>query len=449
MNHSARGWTATLVFSAALIATEALAQGSIPGLGVGQSMSGAMTRDTPMTADRAGRFDCYALNAPAGASLALTLSSPAFPPKLSIGRGATCAGANYQFVQTSPPDAREVTVVFKAAPGRYLVMVQAPEGRLGGYTLSAVMRDVGPATGASGAPTGQSRREIMQAQVDKRRTELAAEEARRQDDARRREEARLQAEADAARAEAERLEAAAAQQAEAEEEEARPAPNLAAVFANSFNQAMQQNEAERRQQQQFLNGLAEQQRAAQEARAQRERAQLARQQAAERADQARQLAAANAAQRQAAADALARRQQQEAAEQVRRQGQQRQAQQAALPQRPVSSPASAPRNVAATTPATGSAGRSSTQDDPMRCVARPTISKGSLCQGALNVSTINGCSQPVDIRLCLKKDGRWDCGTGWGVQPQQSFSYPVCNATSEAFMGARSSTGGGAMPSPQ
>lgn len=85
----------------------------------------------------------------------------------------------------------------------------------------------------------------------------------------------------------------------------------------------------------------------------------------------------------------------------------------------------------------------------MRCVARPTISKGSLCQGALNVSTINGCSQPVDIRLCLKKDGRWDCGTGWGVQPQQSFSYPVCNATSEAFMGARSSTGGGAMPSPQ
>ncbi|MEW5684708.1 MAG: hypothetical protein AB1942_07305 [Pseudomonadota bacterium] len=85
----------------------------------------------------------------------------------------------------------------------------------------------------------------------------------------------------------------------------------------------------------------------------------------------------------------------------------------------------------------------------MRCVTRPSVSPGSLCKGALNVSAANGCGQPVDIRLCLKKEGRWECGTGWGIAPQQSFSYPVCNATSESFMGARYSSGGGPMPSPR
>ncbi|MEW5685316.1 MAG: hypothetical protein AB1942_10385, partial [Pseudomonadota bacterium] len=273
-----KGRTSTVAVAAlSLAGAAAFAQGAPPSLSPGQTLKGAISRETATASNGGGRFDCYALSGSAGVSVAIKVSSSAFAPRLSVGRGATCAAATYQFVQSGAADGKDVTITFKPAPGRYMVMVQAPDGAFGPYVLTHEARGAVQMADAGAAVTGPSRREIMDAQVGKRRAELAAEEARRQAEAERREVARLQAEAEAARRQAE----AAAYEAEQEEDEpAAPVQNPLAAFNSAFNQAMQQNEADRRKQQQFLNGIAQQQREAQAARAEaeRERAQLARQQ---------------------------------------------------------------------------------------------------------------------------------------------------------------------------
>lgn len=101
-------------------------------------------------------------------------------------------------------------------------------------------------------------------------------ELQRQEQARQWEEQQRIAEAEAAwRAEQDAL-------AEAEEEAAAPPVNLAAVFANSFNQAMAENAAQKAEQDAFIAGLQRQQ-----AEAQRQREEQ--QQAAANAERRRQV----------------------------------------------------------------------------------------------------------------------------------------------------------------
>lgn len=436
-------WAAAAAAGSLLACAGATAQAPLRTIGPGETVTGALKGDAPRTPDEPEPYDCYALNASGSESVTIKLSASAFTPKFSVGRGASCLGASYQYVVTGPANGQPASVTFKPAPGRYMVMVQSPDGKLGAYTLTAD----GSAPMQVADAGGVSRRQIMESQISKRRAEVAAEEARRQEEARRAAEREAARQEELARIEAENAAAAAEEE---DDEPPRPPINLLGVFANSFNNAMAENAAEKARQQAFLNDLAWQQRQAQRAR--EERAELARRQADERARQARQLAAANEAQRQAAAQELARRQQQQLAEQNRQLEQQRQQQQHAAQQRqqqlaqqqqrpPTATPQSRPAP---------SASAASTNEDPARCVAQPTVSRGNLCKDAMVANTINGCAQPVDIRMCLKKEaGGWDCGTRWGVQPQASASYPVCGATSEIFWSARSSNGGGPLANPQ
>jgi len=443
-----KAWAAAALTGCLLMCAGATAQSALQAIGPGESVKGALIATTPSASDAASRYDCYVLRVTAGEPVELTLASASFSPKLSVGRGATCSGASFQFVKTGSAEAR---LVFKPAPGRYMVMVQAADGRLGGYTLTGGGQGATQMADAGGV----SRREIMDAQVGKRRAEVAEEE-RRQAEAARHAEAARQAELERIRERDEeaRIAREAQELEDAEEEAARPRVNPMQVFADTLNSEMQKNAQQRAQQQAFLDNLAAQQRAAQRARLEREA--HAQRQAAERASEARQLAAADAAQRQAAAEALARQQREQQLAQARRTEQQRLVQQQVVQQRQqqlAQSQASIPQSrPAGGAPALGPAraGQASIRPDPMQCVTRPSVQRGSLCpNNTLNVSVVNGCPEPVTIKLCLKKtDGSWDCGRGT-KNPQEAYSHPVCNATSETFVGVVYRDGGGPMPSPQ
>lgn len=421
-------WAPMLAAWAMVGSIQATAQTAPKPLTLGQSLKATLAGPA------AG--DCFALNVTAGQAVTVKLTSTAFAPKISVGRGAVCSGASFQYVKSG---AAEAAVAFKAAPGRYMVLVQSGNGKLGPYSLAS---EGVAAVQVAGASTGPTRREIMDNQVNRRRSEVAAEEERKRlaELERQRREAESAAEFERWKAEQEAIAAAyQARQEEEDEEPPKPTVNLAEVFANSFNKAMDENAAEKAKQQAFLDDLARQQRAAQRAR--EERAELARQQAAERAEQSRQLAAVNEAQRQAAAQALAQRQREQQLEQNRRLEQQRVAQQQVIQQRQQqqqvaqqrSSPITAPR----TPPAAGSAGRASVRDNPNQCVTRPAIKPGS-CKGGLEISVINGCGQPVDVRLCLKRNGAWACIASWGVPSQGRASQQICQgAEDEGFMSAR------------
>ena len=70
-------------------------------------------------------------------------------------------------------------------------------------------------------------------------------------------------------------------------------------------------------------------------------------------------------------------------------------------------------------------------------------------QGNTAASILNGCGQPVDVRICLLTSTKgWNCGVGYGVASQGSWSWSSFNATGPVFVDARVSGSSRPLASP-
>jgi hypothetical protein len=80
----------------------------------------------------------------------------------------------------------------------------------------------------------------------------------------------------------------------------------------------------------------------------------------------------------------------------------------------------------------------STDTDANRCVTSPSLRENDTFQGNTAAYVSNGCSTPVDVRICLMKEGQgWNCGMTYGLAPQKSWSHSSFKATGQVFMDAR------------
>jgi hypothetical protein len=84
--------------------------------------------------------------------------------------------------------------------------------------------------------------------------------------------------------------------------------------------------------------------------------------------------------------------------------------------------------------------QASTETDANSCVSAPEVQEDATFKGNSAASVVNGCSVPVDVRVCLMTDRGWNCGVTYGLQGQASWSYSSFNATGQVFMDARPSS---------
>jgi hypothetical protein len=82
-------------------------------------------------------------------------------------------------------------------------------------------------------------------------------------------------------------------------------------------------------------------------------------------------------------------------------------------------------------------GQASTDTDANRCVTTPETQQNVGTKGNTAASVINGCGQPVDVRICLMTADGWNCGVTYGLAGQAKWSWSSMNATGPVFMDAR------------
>lgn len=109
---------------------------------------------------------------------------------------------------------------------------------------------------------------------------------------------------------------------------------------------------------------------------------------------------------------------------------------AATAARPQAAPARA------TAPTSGAAGRSSTDTDANRCVSSPETRLNDTYAGNTSATVLNGCGQPVDVRICLMTErteggATWNCGVDYNVAGQARASHSSFKATGPVFVDAR------------
>ncbi len=95
------------------------------------------------------------------------------------------------------------------------------------------------------------------------------------------------------------------------------------------------------------------------------------------------------------------------------------------------------------------AGAASTATEATTCVSRPVISANATFAGNTAATVANGCATAVDVRICLMREGGWNCGVKWGLQPQQRWSHSSFKASGEIFWDARVSGSSEPLESPE
>ena len=93
-------------------------------------------------------------------------------------------------------------------------------------------------------------------------------------------------------------------------------------------------------------------------------------------------------------------------------------------------------------------GKASTDTDANRCVTTAETKLNDTFKGNTSASIINGCGQPVDVRICLMTDKGWNCGVRWGVGSQAQASFSAFNATGQVFVDAKITGSDKALGSP-
>lgn len=83
------------------------------------------------------------------------------------------------------------------------------------------------------------------------------------------------------------------------------------------------------------------------------------------------------------------------------------------------------------------AGKASTDTDATTCVSGPVVGPNPAFKGSLAATVVNGCATAVDVRICLMREGGWNCGVTWGLKPQDRWSHSSFKSSGEIFWDAR------------
>lgn len=94
-------------------------------------------------------------------------------------------------------------------------------------------------------------------------------------------------------------------------------------------------------------------------------------------------------------------------------------------------------------------GKASTDTDANRCVTTPETQQNAGTKGNTAASVVNGCGQPVDVRICLMTNDGWNCGVTYGLAGQAKWSWSSMRATGPVFMDARVTGSNRPFASPQ
>ena len=82
--------------------------------------------------------------------------------------------------------------------------------------------------------------------------------------------------------------------------------------------------------------------------------------------------------------------------------------------------------------------QASTDTDANRCVSSPNLRENDTFAGNTAAYVTNNCGTPVDVRICLMKEGKgWNCGMTNGLQPGKTWSWSSMQATGQVFVDAR------------
>jgi len=95
------------------------------------------------------------------------------------------------------------------------------------------------------------------------------------------------------------------------------------------------------------------------------------------------------------------------------------------------------------------AGKASTDSDATRCVSSPVIGPSSASKDAIAATVVNGCATAVDVRICLLREGGWNCGVNWGLKPQEKWSWSSFKSDGQVFWDARVAGSNKVLGSPQ
>jgi hypothetical protein len=91
----------------------------------------------------------------------------------------------------------------------------------------------------------------------------------------------------------------------------------------------------------------------------------------------------------------------------------------------------------------------STATDANRCIGPAQLKSDDTFKGNTAAYVTNGCDTPVDVRVCLMKEGKgWNCGMTYNLAPQKSWSWSSFNATGQVFVDARVAGSNRKMASP-
>jgi hypothetical protein len=84
----------------------------------------------------------------------------------------------------------------------------------------------------------------------------------------------------------------------------------------------------------------------------------------------------------------------------------------------------------------------STDTDANRCISSAETRANDTFEGNTSASVVNGCGEPVDVRICLMTDTSrgWNCGVVYGVAPQAKGSFSSFHASGQVFVDARLSS---------
>jgi hypothetical protein len=95
------------------------------------------------------------------------------------------------------------------------------------------------------------------------------------------------------------------------------------------------------------------------------------------------------------------------------------------------------------------AGKASTDSDATRCVSSPVVGPSGTWKDAIAATVVNGCPTAVDVRICLLREGGWNCGVNWGLKPQEKWSWSSFKSDGQVFWDARVAGSNKVLGSPQ
>lgn len=99
-------------------------------------------------------------------------------------------------------------------------------------------------------------------------------------------------------------------------------------------------------------------------------------------------------------------------------------------------------------PQAGKDEQASTDTDATMCVSGPVVAATPGMKGSLSATVINGCPTAVDVRICLNREGGWNCGVTWGLKPQARWSHSSFKSSGDIFWDARTSGSSKPLASP-